>query len=84
MKKKLGITTLSLFKQIEALRVLMEISITDVSHMIKVTPLGYKNWKNHEVIPKPQWEPSFRKVIVRLEKRYQKFILQSKNASASQ
>ena len=70
MLKKSGVTTLDLFKQIEALRILLDLSIEDTAYMIDVTPLTYKNWKNHSVIPQARLEPILRKVIKRLEGRY--------------
>lgn len=47
----------------------MKLPIEDVAFMIDVTPLAYKNWKNHGSIPQSEREPDFRKVIKRLEAR---------------
>jgi len=70
--KKNAITTVMLFKQVEALRVLMGLSIEDVAFMLDVTPLAYKNWKNKGSIPDSFREPDLRLIIKRLERRHQR------------
>ena len=70
--RKNEITVVTLFNQLEALRVLMRLSIEDIAYMMDVTPLAYKNWKNHDSMPQSDREPSFRKTIKRLETRHQK------------
>ena len=72
MPKKSGITTLDLFKQVEALRIILKMSIEETAEMIDVTPLAYKNWKNHDAIPQAKMEPMLRAVIKRLEGRHRR------------
>jgi len=66
------VTIVTLFGQIEALRVLMKMSIDEMAFEVDVTPLAYKNWKNHGAIPQSDREPEFRLCIKRLENRYKK------------
>jgi DNA-binding transcriptional regulator YiaG len=65
------ITTVVLFKKIEELRVKLGIHIDDMADSLGVTPLGYKNWKNHGVVPDSWREPALKKRLSRLEKKYQ-------------
>lgn len=76
-KKPSDITVIKLFKQFEALRVLMHVSIPDAAFMLDVTPLTYKNWKNHDFEPKAHREPRFREGIKSLTKRYEESAQQS-------
>ena len=72
MPGKNEIAVVTLFGQLEALRVLMKLPIEDVAYMMAVTPLAYKNWKNHETVPMAEREPDFKTIIKRLENRYKK------------
>ena len=72
MGRKKEITVVKLFKQLEALRVLMKLSIEDVAFQVGVTPLAYKNWKNHEIVPGSEREPDLVLIIERLERRHQR------------
>ena len=76
-RKVTEITIERLFKEFEALRVLMRVSISDAAFMIEVTPLTYKNWKNKSYIPRGHREPLFRSAITRLKKRYEELDQQS-------
>lgn len=79
MTKKSQITTVKLFKQLEALRVLVKVSIDDLAYAIGVTPLAYKNWKNHDAVPDSVREPDLRKQIARLTRKVQRSSDPSKN-----
>lgn len=74
MSKKNEIAVVTLFGQLEAMRVLMGLPIEDVAYMMDVSPLAYKNWKNHGAIPMAEREPDFKLIIRRLETRYKKKI----------
>ena len=77
MSKRSEITVVRLFQQLEALRVLLDVGIDDIAFMMKVTPLAYKNWKNHGAVRKALLEPRFRKAIKNLEKRHAESVRQS-------
>ena len=76
-KKPPEITVRKLFKQFEALRVLLKVSIPDAAFMIGVTQLTYKNWKNHDTEPRGLREPRLREGITSLNKRFQESEKQS-------
>lgn len=57
------ITTLKLFNELEALRVKTKVTIDTAAFLMGVTPLTYKNWKNHGAVPSALHEPAFREAI---------------------